>query len=181
MLTTQTIIAQTECWIKDVVVGLNFCPFAANVVKQKKVHYVVSEANELAEALTQFLEQCKHLDTNEGIATTLIIFPTGFENFTSYLNLVDKAELVLEKNKYEGVYQVASFHPDYCFAGATENDAANYTNRSPYAMLHILREDDVEHALENHADPEGIPQQNITVAQLKGLKQMQALREACMK
>jgi uncharacterized protein len=181
MLTTQTIIAQTECWIKDVVIGLNFCPFAAKVVKQKAVHYVVSHTTEINEALTEFLQQCKHLDTHNEIATALLIFPTSFEDFAAYLNLVDKAENLIEKNSYEGVYQLASFHPQYCFAGSTETDAANYTNRSPYAMLHILREDDVEQALQNHADPEGIPQQNITLAQQKGLKQMQALRNACMK
>jgi hypothetical protein len=94
--------------------------------------------------------------------------------------LAEQAEKMLAKNDYEGVYQIASFHPDYLFEGSLDSDAANYTNRSIYPMLHILREESIEKAIEKFADPDGIPQRNIQFAQNKGLTYMKLLREQCM-
>ena len=176
------IIQHTKNWINKVVVGLNFCPFAAKVVKQKSILYCVLE-NEIDEkkCLMEVISQCEHLDKHEEISTTLIIFPNSFKQFESYLKLVAKAEKLLAKHDYEGIYQIASFHPDYRFADADENDAANFTNRSPYPMLHLLREESITDALEKFPDADSIPQQNIAVAQKKGLLQMQLLREECMR
>ena len=133
------------------------------------------------ESLEKLSEELQFLDNQADIETTFLIFPEGFANFEAYLDLVEWAEELVEDLDYEGIYQIASFHPEYCFEGAAENDPANYTNRSPYPMLHILREDSITSALEHFPDAEGIPQRNIDFAQSKGLKYMQLLRAACMK
>jgi hypothetical protein len=180
MLAYAMIIGQTKKWINDVVIGCNFCPFAAREVKQDKVRYrVLQEKTE--NAITEILlEEAKLLDKEAGIETTLLILSGCFEDFDEYLDMVTVAEKILQRNQYEGIYQLASFHPDYCFAGADETDAANYTNRSPYPMLHLLREESIEKALERFPDPESIPERNINWAREKGLAYMQALRAACM-
>jgi hypothetical protein len=126
------------------------------------------------------MEELRYLDRAEDIETTLIIFPNHFADFEEYLDLAELAEDLSVEQDYEGVYQIASFHPDYCFAEAEANDPANYTNRSPYPMLHLLREDSITKALDHFIDPEGIPERNIAFAQEKGLKYMQMLRAACL-
>lgn len=179
MESNEKIIAQTQKWINDVVIGLNFCPFAAKEVKQNKVHYEVVVDTEAEICLEVFLQACAQLDTNEAIETTLIILPNGYDDFETYLDLVDYAETLLEQHDYEGIYQVASFHPEYKFADSEENDPANFTNRSPYPMLHLLREESVEQAIARYPNHEDIPQRNIDLARQKGLQYMQALRDAC--
>lgn len=131
-------------------------------------------------ALAAVLEELHHLDQMEDIETTLIIFPEHFQDFEDYLYLVEMAEDLSVEEDYEGVYQIASFHPDYCFEGATDNDPANYTNRSPYPMLHLLRESSLTKVLDHYINPEQIPERNITFAQEKGLQYMQLLRAACL-
>lgn len=91
-----------------------------------------------------------------------------------------KAERLISKENYDGIFQIASFHPDYCFEGSDENDPANYTNRSIYPMLHILREESLTKALNLYPNPEDIPAHNIAFARQKGLKYMQLLRAACL-
>lgn len=180
MADRQTLIDNTKKWILDVVIGCNFCPFAAKEVKQGTVRYHVEEDDDLNACLQVFLNECELLDTNPEIETTIIILPIGFDEFEDYLDLVEAAEEILEENGYEGTYQVASFHPHYCFEGEDPEDASNFTNRSPYPMLHILREESVERALERYPDAEGIPQRNIDFARTKGSAYMKMLRDACL-
>lgn len=177
----EQIIQQTKKWINEVVIGCNFCPFAAKEVKQDKVKYVVVDDQSDQNILDKLIEECKVLDEDTAIETTLLIITGPFGDFDEYLDLVDAAEKAIKQNNYEGIYQVASFHPDYCFADADEDDAANYTNRSPYPMLHLLREESIEKALERFPDPETIPEKNIFFARSKGLAYMQALKDACLK
>jgi uncharacterized protein len=176
----QDYIKQTQQWIADVVVGCNFCPFASKVLNENKIYYLVLNVADSKIVLNQFLLACEKLGENKTIETTLIIIPNGYNNFHTYLKLVGETENIIQE-KYEGIYQVASFHPQYLFAGSNNNDAANYTNRSPYPMLHILREESIEKALQHFPDPENIPHRNIAFAQQKGLVYMQALRNACIK
>lgn len=172
--------AQTKKWITDVVIGCNFCPFAAREVKLDRVRYEITDTNDLAIALELLINECRKLDENPNIETTLLIFSQGFTSFDDYLGLVSLAEQTLKHHRYEGVYQVASFHPFYCFDEEEEDDAANYTNRSPYPMLHLLREESIEKALEKYPDPDSIPERNIEFARKKGEAYMKALREACL-
>lgn len=162
------------------VIGCNFCPFAAKAMLRKSIRYVVMQDATLESSLEAFLEELQYLDRTDDIETTLVIFPNNFADIEQYLDLVEFAETLASDQGYDGIYQVASFHPDYCFAGSDNDDPANYTNRSIYPMLHILREDSITSVLENFPDPEGIPQRNIHFAQQKGLAYMQLLRAACI-
>jgi len=180
ILTDSSVIAQTTQWINSVVIGCNFCPFAAKAMLRKSIRYVVLPDITLESALEAVVEELRYLDRSVDIETTLVIFPNQFSNFEDYLDLAELAEDLSVEQGYEGIYQIASFHPDYRFEGAKDNDPANYTNRSPYPMLHILREDSITKALDHYIDPEGIPERNIAFAQEKGLLYMQVLRAACL-
>jgi hypothetical protein len=180
MITPELVIAQTKKWIADVVIACNFCPFAAREIKHNAVHYQVENSTNDEDCLKTFLHECKRLDDDSTIITTLLIFPNGFAQFDDFLDLVDEAESLLETNSYEGVYQVASFHPQYIFGDAPVNDAANYTNRSIYPMLHLLREAQIEGALERYPNPEKIPDNNVRFAREKGVQYMKMLRDACL-
>ena len=180
MITSQQIIDQTKKWIIDVVVGCNFCPFAANPMKQQRVHFEVETSSSLNVCMDALLQEMKRLDDDINIETTFLIFPDTFREFEDYLKLVTAAEKLLKQNGYEGIYQLASFHPLYVFANSSVNDAANYTNRSVYAMLHLLREESMDRALEHYQQPEKIPERNVDFARKKGLTFMKLLRDSCM-
>ncbi len=180
MLTPQQIIDQTKKWINEVVIGCNFCPFAATVVKQQKVHYQVETSGALNTCLTTFLLEINRLNDDVSIETSFILFPNSFQQFDDYLDLVSLAGQLLKKEGYEGVYQLANFHPLYRFTNSSQNDAANYTNRSVYPMLHLLREESIDRVLKNYNNPENIPERNIKFAQEKGLTYMKTLRDACL-
>lgn len=179
MTPTEDAITHTQRWIKSVVIDCNFCPFAARVYTNQTIHYTVSDVSGLKEALSLVAELFGLLDEDPKTETAFIIFREGFKDFDEYLSLVKKADRLLVKDGYEGVYQVASFHPDYCFQDADEDDPANYTNRSPYPMLHFLREESVEKALKFFKHPETIPESNVAFAREKGLPYMQMLLSAC--
>ena len=180
MITEERAIIETRNWITNVVVGCNFCPFAARELKLDTIHYRVEGSAKPALILQAFLEECMRLDANPQIETTLVIITGAYQKFESYLDLVELAEKLLKKEKYEGVYQVASFHPEYRFAGAAPDDPANFTNRSIYPMLHLLREESIERVLKSFKDPDSIPERNIAFAKQKGFAAMEALRQACI-
>ena len=174
------IIEQTANWIKSVVIGCNFCPFAAKAMMRKSIRYVVLPDTTVENTLATLLQEMQHLDGAEDIETTFIIFPNSFTDFARYLSLVEMADNLVDEAEYEGIYQVASFHPDYCFADVEPDDPANFTNKSIYPMLHVLREDSVSDAVDNFPDAEGIPGRNVAYAREKGLEYMQKLRAICM-
>jgi uncharacterized protein len=178
-MTDEQVITQTQNWIKTIVVGMNFCPFASRVVKQDSIRYVVERKVSVYAAKNTVLEECKILDKNPAISTTLIIFPEGFADFNEYLQLVAEAEKMMRQKRYDGVYQLATFHPLYQFGDTTFEDPANYTNRSVYPMVHLLREEDVTQALKFYAEPEQIPERNMRLAREKGEVYMKMLRESC--
>lgn len=180
MTTNEKVIQQTNNWIKSVVIDCNFCPFAAKAMFNKSIRYVVKSNVTMKESLAALKLELEELETKTDIETSFIIFENDFSDFDDYLDLVKKAEKLLTKEDYDGIYQIASFHPDYCFAGADEDDAANYTNRSIYPMLHILREDSLTKAISLFPNPEEIPHKNIDFARQKGLQYMQLLRSACL-
>ncbi len=166
--------AQTQAWIQKVVVGLNFCPFASRVLRQDSIHYEIRDGF----PKSVFLAECRRLDEQPEISTSFLIL-TQTLNFDDYLEVVDQAQGWLERGDYVGVYQLASFHPEYCFDGSDPDDAANYTNRSPFPMLHLLREQAVSDALDSYPDAEAIPDKNIACAQCHGLIYMQQLLRSC--
>lgn len=175
------IAQQTKNWIEKVVIGLNFCPFAKREVLRDTIRYVVSDKTNLEEVLLEFIEELKFLDTNDSTETTLLIYPTLFADFENYLDLVAMGQDFLRQLDYLGVYQLASFHPQYQFGGTEVDDASNFTNRSPYPTLHLIREESLENALEHYDAPEDIPEQNIKVAEKQGFKALQQLLLDCYK
>jgi len=180
MIDQQVVTNQTIHWIKTVVIGCNFCPFAAKTLLQNGVRYVVWPEATMENSLETFVEELRFLDRTAAIETTFIIFPDHFADFDDYLDLVDIAERLASDQGYDGVYQIASFHPEYCFAGADSDDPANFTNRSVYPMLHLLREESITNAVARFPDPEGIPERNIAFSQRKGLSYMQLLLKNCV-
>ena len=180
MITNEKVIQQTNNWIKSVVIDCNFCPFAAKALFNKSIRYVVKSNVNINEGLEALKTELEELENNTDIETSFIIFENDFKDFDDYLDVVKKAERLLTKEDYDGIYQIASFHPDYCFDDTEEDDAANYTNRSIYPMLHILREESLTKALSLFPNPEEIPHKNIDFARQKGLQYMQLLRSACL-
>ena len=178
MSAPELVIERTKKWITEVVIGCNFCPFAANVVKRQTIYYQVETSADLETCLDSFLSVVNRMDDDPAVETSFLIFTNSFEQFEDYLDLVALSEKILKQKGYEGIYQVASFHPLYLFEGSVENDPANYTNRSVYPMLHLLREESIDKALENYKDPESIPERNILFAREKGLAYMKTLRDA---
>jgi len=160
------IIAQTAQWIAEVIIVLNFCPFAKKVFDQQLIFYKVVESKKLEQALATLIDECMRLDVENKIETTMIIYPNMLGDFNDYLDFLELANQLLESQNYIGIYQLASFHPNYCFDGAEA--AENYTNRSPYPMLHLLRESSLNKALETYPHPEQIPVRNVKLAEQKG-------------
>ncbi|MDP0561055.1 MAG: DUF1415 domain-containing protein [Candidatus Endonucleobacter sp. (ex Gigantidas childressi)] len=174
-------VQHTENWVKQLIVKYNICPFARKEVERGSICYHLVEAHKSKEILTQLIEQCRFLAENVEVETTLFIIPNGVKQFEDFLDLLDRANDLLYEQGFEGVYQLASFHPDYYFAGESYDDPANYTNRSPYPTLHIIRESSMQYALENHPDPDAIPARNIHFARKKGQPFFVNLLANCMK
>ncbi|GFO72642.1 uncharacterized protein BJAS_P3044 [Bathymodiolus japonicus methanotrophic gill symbiont] len=171
------VIVQTRYWLEHVVIGLNFCPFAKSVFEQGKIHFQVSDAESLECCLENLIIEAKRLDTQAEIATTLLIFTNSLQDFDNFLDVLDIANEEMHEQGYEGVYQLASFHPDYCFAECDADDPENFTNRAPYPIFHLLREQSIESALAQYKNPENIPRNNIRLTREMGIKKMQGLLE----
>ncbi|MBU3003721.1 DUF1415 domain-containing protein [Paraglaciecola arctica] len=169
------VVAAVKTWIDKVIIGLNFCPFAKKEIERNTVRYAIFPASLANDALSLLLDELTLLDKQPDIQTTLLIFPAGFSDFESYLDMLEMANSLLAQGGYSGMYQLASFHPDYCFEGEDYTDPANYTNRSPYPILHILRESSIDAVLKRYPDPHKIPENNIAKARELGTTVLQAL------
>lgn len=157
------VIAETRQWVWDFVIGLNLCPFAKHPFEQDRIRYQVCDDNDeqgIYRSILRELDQLSQLSA-EQVETSLLIVPQGLESFDAYLDMLDVAEQAIQDCGLEGHFQLASFHPDYCFDGVAEDDPANATNRSPYPMFHLIREASLEAALANYPDPESIPARNV--------------------
>lgn len=156
-------VVATRQWVERVVVGLNLCPFARPVLTAQTLR-IVSETSDDDDVLfRRALREIDRLQCSPAseIATTLLVFSHGLSDFQDYLNFVDALDEALRAGGLQGLVQIASFHPDYRFAEADPDDPANYSNRSPYPMVHFIREDELERALLDFPDPQQIPQSNI--------------------
>ncbi|WP_136247824.1 DUF1415 domain-containing protein [Halomonas borealis] len=158
----------TRAWVETFVVGLEVCPFAGREVNRDAVRYVAVDATDPAAALMRLMEECWHLDEHPQAETTLMVLDSGLEDFDDYLDALGMAEALLAEQGYEGVYQLASFHPHYAFEGEAEDSPRNFTNRSPWPMWHLIREAGLERALAHYPDPEAIPERNAALMETKG-------------
>lgn len=179
-ISSELVIQQTKAWVSDFIVAHNICPFARKELERDGIHYEVYQGNNIEAALSGLIEICQQLDEDGNIGTVLFILPASFVDFNGYLDLLDMANELLLQKGYEGVFQLASFHPDYCFEGVESDDASHYTNRSPYPMLHIIREAELEKALEKHPNPETIPERNIAYCQKLGSETLANILRSCM-
>jgi len=163
------IISAVESWLERAVIGLNLCPFARAVHVRGQIRYTVTTATEpdqLVAALTEELNYLHDCDPQVN-DTTLLIHPWALEDFSDYNEFLDVADVILAGMGFEGEIQIASFHPDYQFSGTQRDDVSNFTNRSPYPILHLLREDSIDRAVASVPDTAAIYKRNI--AKLKEL------------
>lgn len=175
------IIDATRRWVEQVVVAFNLCPFAKRELVKDRVRFVVSKARDEATLLDELAHELALLNVDKAVETTLLIHPQVLQDFYHYNDFLEAADELLVDMNLEGVYQVASFHPDYQFGGTEPDDVENYTNRSPYPMLHLLREDSLSEAIDNYPEVDLIPERNIDCMNEQGLEKMQTLLNACLK
>lgn len=165
-------IADTRRWLERAVIGLNLCPFAKAVVAKGQVRFVLSAATTPEALLGQLGEELLRLrDTPaDEVDTTLLVHPHALGDFLDYNDFLGLADALVAELELEGVLQVASFHPDYRFAGTDPDDIGNFTNRSPHPTLHLLREDSVKRAVAAFPDPDAIVERNIETLRRLGLE-----------
>lgn len=157
----QVIIEIVRRWLEEFVIEFNICPFAARELRQAKVRFKVSEAKTDAMLLLSLEQELAYLQANPETETTLLIHPYVCQEFLHYNEFLSVAELFLQQMKLVGEIQIASFHPDYQFAGTDIDDAENFTNRAPFPLLHLLRESSVSRAVDYHPNVDEIPSNNI--------------------
>lgn len=178
-MTNEKIIAAVRHWVETVVVDMNLCPFAKRELVKNKVRFVAIEAASEKELLLALHEELERLNNNSNIETTLLIHAHVLQDFYDFNDFLAVADGLLEQMDLVGHYQIASFHPDYQFGGTEPNDAENYTNRSPYPVLHLLREDSLERAIASYPDVDNIPKRNIALMNELGATKLKALLGAC--
>lgn len=174
------IIASVRQWVECFVVGMNLCPFAKRELVKNRVRFSVTEAID-EEALLAALElELAWLNNNPSTETTLLIHPKALQDFHHYNLFLGYTKKLLVRMKLVGVYQIASFHPDYQFGGTAPDDAENYTNRSPYPMLHLIRERSLERVIADYPEVDQIPDRNIALMDMMGYEKLQVLMQACL-
>ena len=180
MLTNQHIALSVQQWVNTFVVDLNLCPFAKRELVKDRVRFVVSDANNEEALLLHLHAELERLENNSDIETTLLIHPLILNDFDAYNQFLDDADGLLQEMQLDGVFQIASFHPAYQFGGTDIDDAENYTNRSPYPALHLLREESLDRVLESTEFAEQIPIRNIELMNTMGNAELSALLKACL-
>ena len=177
MSTEEQVLEKTRAWLEKAVIGLNLCPFAKAVYVKNQVRMVVSKArhaDDLLEELDRELDLLVATPAEE-IDTTLLIHPTLFEDFLDFNDFLEVADGVVDEHELEGVIQLASFHPQFQFDGTVPDDISNYTNRAPFAILHLLREESVDKAVEAFPEADAIFEQNIATLEKLGHRGWKAL------
>jgi hypothetical protein len=169
------IITTVRDWLESVVIELNLCPFAERELISDRVRFAETDATTEVRLLQALEAELEHLAGSASIETTLLIHPYVLTDFEDYNQFLEMADGLLMQMELDGVFQIASFHPDYQFAGTHPDDAENYTNRSPFPLLHILREESLSRAIENTADVGEIPIRNIRKMNELGAEKLRLL------
>ena len=175
----ETVITEVQKWVESIIVGLNLCPFAKREVVAQTIRFAVAEAQTEEDLLISLQSELNRLNSQPEIETTLLIHPFVLQKFEAFNQFLDLADVLVEQMGLEGVFQIASFHPDYQFHGTNPNDAENFINRSPYPILHILREESVARAVAEYPDADLIPQRNIEKVNNMGRAKLEAQLQAC--
>lgn len=174
-------LAETQAWLDRVVIGLRLCPFAKAARGQERTRIVTSRAADPEALLADLVNEIRRLLLTPAsqLETTLLVHPWTLTDFGAYNDFLDLGDAALDALGAIGTLQIASFHPDYCFAGTNADDIANATNRSPYPMLQLLREDSVGAALASMPDPAAIYEANIEALRRLGAQGWAELQAAC--
>ena len=167
----KTILDATRHWLLRAVIGLNLCPFAKNVYVKNQIRYVVSRACKDPEILDDLETELRYLEAADPaqLDTTLLIIPDALNDFDDYNGFLPRADRILKRMRLTGVLQIASFHPQYCFADSTPEDIENYTNRAPYPILHLLRESSIANGILAFPDAAVIYERNQETLRQLGL------------
>lgn len=175
------VIAETRAWVQRAVIGLNLCPFARAVHVKGQVRYVVNDAIDTESLMAALCEEMRLLVAADPaqIDTTLLIHPRVLGDFLDYNDFLGAADAALEALGHAGTLQIASFHPHYRFAGTAADDVGNATNRSPYPLLHLLREASVDRAVAAFPEPEAIYENNLRTLENLGPAGWSALLAQC--
>jgi uncharacterized protein len=181
MLNSHDIVEETKAWLLRAVIGLNLCPFAKAVHAKNQIRYVVSDAHDEEALLAALCEEMTRLVEAEPsqVDTTLLVHPGVLNDFLDFNDFLAAADAAVEEMGYEGVLQVASFHPRFQFAGTDLDDVTNATNRSPYPTLHLLREASVDRAVEAFPQADSIFEANIETLEALGKQGWAELQAAC--
>ena len=166
---------QTRQWLEEIVIGLNLCPFAKRELVKNRIRFTVSESKTEEELLINLNSELELIFADENVETTLLILPHVLQDFYDFNQFLDLADVLIQQMDFEGIFQIATFHPDYQFDGTAPNDTENYTNRSPYPILHILREESLEKAIANYPDTDKIPERNIALLESMGVEKIKGL------
>lgn len=172
-------VRDTVQWLERAVIGLNLCPFAKGVHAKGQIHYMVSAAAETQQLLVELREELLALARSDAAIrdTTLLVVPTPLlANFLDFNDFLGEADALLEELELDGTLQIASFHPQFQFAGTGADDVTNCTNRSPYPTLHLLREESIDRAVEVFPEAETIYERNIDVLEKLGMPGWEALQ-----
>ncbi len=174
----QQAIDDTRAWVERAVIGLNLCPFAKSVQVKGQVHYAVSQARTPQALLEDLVLELNQLVAADSIDrdTSLLIAPDCLHDFLDFNAFLAQADRVLVDLNLDGVIQIASLHPDYQFAGTRSDDITNYTNRSPYPTLHLLREDSVDRAVAAFPEADSIFERNMATLERLGSEGWAALK-----
>jgi hypothetical protein len=163
MLLPQQVIQLTQNWIQQFVINLNLCPFAKHPFKTDRIRYTVFEGSDLESFLKTIVQEVEFIKNTEPniCETSLLIHPNIFNDFQEYWDFQDTTDELLEEYDEDAIVQIATFHPNYRFEDTAKNAPENYTNRSPFPMLHFLREDSVSKAVDTYPNIDDIPSNNI--------------------
>jgi len=166
-------------WLETMVIGLNLCPFAQREWLAGTVYISICSGSSDDDVLAELHSELQALRNDAARETTLLIIPSNQLDFESFLDIVDMANGMTEMLGMEGEFQIASFHPDYCFADAQSDDPGNYTNRAPFPILHVLREQSLAAAIDRYPDTAAIPERNIALMRRLGVPAVEALLAKC--
>ncbi len=167
-------------WVETLVVGMNLCPFARREMVKNRVRFAATTSITEEQLLMALQAELELLNTDPSVETTLLIHPGVLQDFHDYNYFLGYADSLLVEMGLEGIYQIASFHPDYQFDGTKPDDAENYTNRSPFPMLHLIREVSLERVIADYPEVDQIPVQNIALMNALGQAKLQAILKSCL-
>ncbi len=177
----EEIVLSVQQWVQTFVVEMNLCPFAKYEMLHNRVRFATTKAITEQQLLMSLQHELELLNSDPAIETTLLIHANVLQDFYDYNQFLSDADKLILDMGLEGIYQVASFHPDYQFGGTHPDDAENYTNRAPYPLMHLIREASLERAIAAYPDVDEVPVRNVALMNSLGQNKLQTLFESLFK